>query len=234
MGTKLLTPSIAPRHPGKSELRRLTGLVESLEKKQHNVPTTPFMHSLVYSTKLFGLFGKKKCPKAGEFFGKYLKDSVLIDVGAGGEESYLATAHFAYSCGVSRYVAVDRYVRYSIRDVVVAGEYIKAEENVDRLGMELHFVNGDMLLFLALQADSSVQVCMSAIDGTCIEKSAAGYIQELVHQISRVVESPGLAFGGNSPFLGELEQHNFQRIREIPGFGDISQVSDTYVFSQQM
>lgn len=137
------------------------------------------------------------------FFPKVLGNKKLVDLGAGEPGTMI---HFALRCGVSEYVAVDRYWDYSRRTPPFTN---------------VSYVNQDMLEFLSEQPDSSANVVMLGIDNIVLgnEHTMAGmrYAEMLLKQIQRVVPQGGIAFGMNCAILCELTDMGFENIKKIPG-----------------
>ncbi len=160
-------------------------------------PVSPLAKTVVYGNTFMSL------RKFSPFFPKVLGGKKLVDLGAGEPD---VMANFALKCGVSKYVAVDRYWDYS--------RAVPPFPNVS-------YVNSDMLRFLAEQRDESTNIVMLAIDNVVLanEHTMTGklYAEKLLEEISRVVPQGGIAFGMNCAILCELTGMGFANIKKIPG-----------------
>ena len=222
---KQLTGSF--RQPPRKEKLLVEGLARQLERETKYVPTTPFAADAVHGFGILGVFsrGKKKEERelALEFFRTALRGGTLLDLGAGAGPSVYAMAGFAATCGVSGYVAVDKYAGYSPALERALKKHIRSEHPESSMGIEL--VPDDMLRHLAYRADGSANVLLNGVDGCVIPREGnRRYLSTLIRQIARVVPHFGIAFGTNSPFLGALSKFGFLKITNLPGHGEISEI----------
>ncbi|MBN1170277.1 hypothetical protein JXA56_04585 [Candidatus Micrarchaeota archaeon] len=145
------------------------------------------------------------------FFSKNLRDSVLLDLGAGDPEAMIG---FARCHGVKTYCGVD-----STRD------YSGIKQGSDTL-----LIKDDLLWFLFHVGDSRVNVCMNAID-ECVLRTGGIYGQayeiKLINEIARVTMAGGIAFGLMSPSLHGLAELGFTKL-EVAGDVQVSEFGAVY------
>ncbi len=215
------------RQPPQQEKIRIEALARRLEHETKYIPNTSFVADAVHGFGILGVFSRCKSRESREmalsFFKTALEGETLIDLGAGTHSSIYPMAEFAAICGVSEYVAVDKYAQYSEALRLALRDFIRKE--YPQSGMGISLVEDDMLRHLAYRADGSANVIMNGIDGCVIPREGNGeYIAELIRQIGRVVPHFGIAFGTNSPFLGVLGTLGFLKITEVPGHGEVREL----------
>ncbi|MBT5021710.1 hypothetical protein HOK51_08660 [Candidatus Woesearchaeota archaeon] len=156
-------------------------------------------------------------PISIEFYRKFLKDSTLLDLGCGSEESYSLMISFAALCGVKKYGGINKFdipTNYYSIDQIKNIILEKKLCNQDQLP-EIQFANEDMLKFLSKQENNSANIVMFGIDEIIIPFEFKEYHQELAKQIAAVIPKRGFAAGSNTPHLQNVEKYGLTRMTEL-------------------
>lgn len=143
------------------------------------------------------------------FFEPLLVGRPLTDLGCG---TSITMAKFAYGCGVTEYVGVDKYNRYNTREEPELAARIREENRERGSDFNIRYVAGDMLVYLASLPSDSTNLTLNGIDLNTVSEYPAVYADEykdeLVRQIERVVPEGGVVFGIDSDFFGRLIKSN--------------------------
>lgn len=202
--------------------------------KRYAPPDGPLMDLLVnYGGTPFSVKEGKSSKQLTAFYRQKFQNGVLFDLGAGTERSYTAMSEFAYLTGIKEYVAVDKYQNFSTLHSRYALQCL--EMKYGKVDMKIDFVNADMLYFLANQAGNSASIAINGVDDLCITPfnyESAGYVDELMKQMARVLEPGGLVFGANSPHIKALDMFGLVPFCHIPGYGDLPGITETWFFTK--
>jgi hypothetical protein len=179
------------------DLRAVAPLVESMNMvwKDTRPPVSQIAHCMVYGYTFMSL------RRLDPIFPQNLSGKKLVDLGAGDP---CAMIDFARRCGVSEYVAVDRYAHYPAR--------------LGR-GRGIELVNDDMLMHLLTMDDESANIAMLAIDSIVLGnpdmRTELRYIDLLLREVARVVPISGVVLGANSEIMERLVKYGFVKVDGI-------------------
>lgn len=198
------------RHPGThkhheerwSPPKSPHSLIEDMRRQWDgaNMPT----HGLARFAVMGTTFMRIKGGYRSDYLSRILPKFQLIDLGAG---YCIDMIRFARAYGIPRYTAVDRHYPYP--DFCA--------------NPKLAFANTDMLEFLMGQKPGTSNIVMNAIDEIMLycenEAVAEEYKAWLLAYMSRTVPIGGIAFGLNSPILGDLKELGFREVALNEKFG---------------
>lgn len=185
--------------------KKYNRLVREIKRNWHSkpVPTAPWAkHATKCDGFLLGLKGNRP-----HF--SVLRDSVLIDLGAGTQPE--AMIRFASHYGANSYIAVD---------TGLDGARSQLEVGKTRA----IFREIDMLEFIA-GYNGHANICLNGIDGTVLAHKdhtiVLGYVQSLLEEVVLRIPTNGILFGVGTPFL-----NTWKRFIEARGLEGVCKTGD--------
>ena len=141
-------------------------------------------------------------PELIELLSRELKGKNLVDLGCGNSLAIKLLKAFR-KLGIRSYVGIDKYQR--------PGNYEYSEREQKDLKIPIAFAEKDMLEFLAMLPDKSVDsLMMSGIDSTVIVKQE--YWLALAEEIKRSLKDNGLVISYASDLSPLLDEKSFEDI----------------------